>query len=377
MSAWPGKYVIGLTGNIATGKSVVRKMLENLGAYGIDADALAHRAIAQGAPGYLPVVDTFGRWILSRDGQIDRSKLGRIVFSDPEALARLEAILHPLVGGAIDLLVRRSRHTVIVVEAIKLLESGLGERCDAIWVAVAPFEVQLARLTGKRGLSEAAANQRIAIQRPQAELIAAAHVVIYNERSFTRTWRQVLAAWQKTVPGKVELPATSVESIRGKMVVRRATPRQADEIAAFVTCLPQGRREVSTDDIMAAFGEKAYLLLKIDERLVGLVGWKVENLVARVDEIFLEPSIPYREAIRTLVEKIEADSGELQCEAALVFLPPDLSERDDIWHELGYQPRSIHSLDVRAWQEAASESMPVGSTLLFKQLREERVLRPV
>src|SRR5512147_1107703 len=96
MSAWPGKYVIGLTGNIATGKSVVRKMLEHLGAYGIDADALGHRAIALGSPGYRPVVDTFGKWILTPDGQVDRGRLGRIVFADPEALARLESIVHPL-----------------------------------------------------------------------------------------------------------------------------------------------------------------------------------------------------------------------------------------------------------------------------------------
>ena len=90
MSNWPGKIVIGLTGNIATGKSVVRKMLEHLGAYGIDADSLAHRAIAKGAPGYQPVIDTFGRWILDAQGQIDRAKLGKLVFSDPEALKSLE-----------------------------------------------------------------------------------------------------------------------------------------------------------------------------------------------------------------------------------------------------------------------------------------------
>ena len=83
MSSWPGKFVIGLTGNIATGKSVVRKMLEHLGAYGIDADALGHRAIARDAPGYQAVVNTFGTWILASDGQIDRSRLARVVFSDP------------------------------------------------------------------------------------------------------------------------------------------------------------------------------------------------------------------------------------------------------------------------------------------------------
>src|SRR5512143_3904929 len=109
MSAWPGKFVIGLTGNIATGKSVIRKMLEHLGAYGIDADALGHRAIANDAPGYQPVLNTFGRWILAPDGQIDRTKLARIVFSDPDALVRLESIVHPLVAQAVDVLIRRSR----------------------------------------------------------------------------------------------------------------------------------------------------------------------------------------------------------------------------------------------------------------------------
>ena len=85
MSNWPGKYVIGLTGNIATGKSAVRRMLEHLGAYGIDADALSHRAIAKGAPGYQKVIDAFGKWIVDSDGEIDRAKLGRLVFNDPEA----------------------------------------------------------------------------------------------------------------------------------------------------------------------------------------------------------------------------------------------------------------------------------------------------
>ena len=89
MSKWPGKYIIGLTGNIATGKSVVRRMLEHLGAYTIDADALSHRAISKDAPGYKPVIETFGKWILNPDGQINRSKLGGLVFRDPEALSKL------------------------------------------------------------------------------------------------------------------------------------------------------------------------------------------------------------------------------------------------------------------------------------------------
>lgn len=83
MSAWRGKYAIGLTGNIATGKSVVRKMLEHLGAYGIDADVLSHRAIMKSSPGYQPVIDTFGRWVLGANEEIDRAKLGEVVFKNP------------------------------------------------------------------------------------------------------------------------------------------------------------------------------------------------------------------------------------------------------------------------------------------------------
>ena len=121
MSAWSGKYVIGLTGNIATGKSVVRKMLEHLGAFGIDADALAHRTIASGAPGFQPVLEAFGEGILDSSGEIERSKLAQIVFHDKDALARLELIIHPLVREAIDALINRSGHNVVVLEAIKLI----------------------------------------------------------------------------------------------------------------------------------------------------------------------------------------------------------------------------------------------------------------
>ena len=132
MSNWPGKTIIGLTGNIATGKSVVRRMLEHLGAYTIDADALSHRVIAKGAPGYQPVLDKFGTWLLDKDSQIDRGKLGRLVFSDAQALAQLEDIVHPYVLQAIDMLVKRATQIVLVIEAIKLLESDLRNKCDTL-----------------------------------------------------------------------------------------------------------------------------------------------------------------------------------------------------------------------------------------------------
>jgi dephospho-CoA kinase len=377
MSAWPGKYVIGLTGNIATGKSVVRKMLEHLGAYGIDADALAHRAIANDAPGFQPVLDIFGSWVLAADGQIDRTRLAKIVFSDSEALERLEAIVHPLVGGAIDLLVRRASQKVIVIEAIKLLEGPLHMACDNIWVTTAPGETQLRRLRVKRGMSVEVARQRIAAQPPQALKIEAADVVIENNGTFEATWKQVLAAWQRTIPGEAVEPVRPVPAAEGRLVVERAGPRQADEIAALITDISKGRRTMSGADVMAGFGEKAFLLLKLDERLVGLAGWQVENLVARVSDVFLEPGLALGEAVRVLMNEIEIASRELQSEVLLLFLPPHLGRHNAVWDALGYSPRNPQDLKVSAWEEAALESMPVGTVMFYKRLRKDRVLKPV
>jgi len=197
MSRWPGKYVIGLTGNIATGKSAVRTMLEELGAYGIDADALAHRVIARGAPGYARVVESFGERILNGDGQINRTRLGRIVFGDPEALRRLEEIVHPLVRQEVDLLVRGARQPVVVIEAIKLLESPLAREADAVWVTDAPPALQVERLMSSRSMSEAEALRRIASQNLQSEKVKVADVEIDTRGALDQTRRQVQAAWAR------------------------------------------------------------------------------------------------------------------------------------------------------------------------------------
>ena len=391
MSTWPGKFVIGLTGNIATGKSVVRKMLEHLGAYGIDADALAHRAIAKGAPGYAPVVKTFGNWILGDDGEIDRRKLGRLAFADPEVMRQLEEIIHPLVGQAVDWLAKRSPKKVIVIEAIKLLESDLRKHCDSVWVVVAPPEEQLRRLMEKRGLTREEAEARIKAQPSQKAKIAAAEVVIYNDGSFEKTWEQVKKAWNLVVPkdrptiplsealrrAKALQPAQKGEAApaAAQLEVKKAGPKQAKEIAAFLTKVTG--KEVSRADVLAAFGEKAYLLLYRGDEVVGLLGWQVENLVSRVNEFYLLPDVPLEEAAPLMLTEMERGSKELQCEAALFFLPPALAKHTQLWGNLGYTVRTPESLGMRAWQEAARESRPEGTVMLFKQLRQDRILQPL
>jgi dephospho-CoA kinase len=376
VSKWAGKYIIGLTGNIGTGKSVVRRMLEHLGALGIDADALAHRAIAKGAPGYNPVVQVFGRWVIGADGEIDRSRLGRLVFSDPQALAQLEEIVPPLVLQAVEWMVGRTSRQVAVVEAIKLLESNLVQSCDSIWVVTAPAEIQLARLVQKRKISEADARQRIQAQPPQQAKIARAKVVITNTGSFEDTWKQVLAAWTKQVPQEVEpTPVKATPAQAHELVVSRARPRDSAVIAELINRVKKGSR-VSGDEIMAEFGDKAFLLLRAGERLVGTAGWQVENLVARTTEIVIDPRISATQALPVLVAEMERASKDLQCEASLVFTSADLSV-DSLWQGLGYERRMPQSLGAAVWQEAARETGQPGQTLYFKQLRQDRVLRPI
>lgn len=379
MSTWPGKYAIGLTGNIATGKSVVRRMLEHLGAYTIDADALAHRVLAKGAPGYQPVINNFGTWILNEDGQINRSKLGRLVFADPQALAQLEAIVHPYVGQAVDLLARRATQKVVVIEAIKLLESDLGKRCDSIWVTDAPQEVQVERLMRKRGLSRADALQRVEAQSAQKHKLDAANVVITNSGSYEDLWKQVNEAWKKIGPAQ-ETPAEAPvlpKPKAGTFSVQRGKPRDSQKIADLLTRLSKGRRTLNKDEVMEAFGDKAFLLLQLDDDLVGIAGWQVENLVARTTDLYLDPRAAAEKALPLIMSEVEKASSDLQCEASLVFPPMELVGFDSVWKHIGYERRSPTTLGVQAWTDAALESMPQGSALFFKQLRTDRVLRPI
>ena len=379
MSKWEGKYTIGLTGNIGTGKSVVRRMLEHLGAYGIDADALAQRTYARGAPGFKAVVDQFGKWILNPEGEVDRGRLGRLVFSDPQALAVLEGIVHPLVDQAIDFLVKRSTQPVIVIEAIKLLEAGLGKKCDSVWVAYAPKDVQLARLTIRRRMSKADAFQRIEAQPAQELKAEVADVVINNVTTFEDTWRQVVAAWKTTMPGTEIAGEETVKTVSGAdgYTVIRGNPRHSAEIANLINQVEAPTTPLTAQDIMEKFGEKAYLLLKENGTLKAAIGWQVENLVSRATEMVLDPELPMERILPVLIQEMERASQILQCEASLIFTGTKLGRQDSLWQKLGYVRILPESLRVRAWQDAARESMPAGTTMLFKKLREDRVLRPI
>ena len=389
MGRWKDKYVIGLTGNIATGKSLVRRMLEHLGAYTIDADGLAHQAMAPGAPAYKPVVLTFGQWILDADKRIDRSRLGAVVFSHPEALKRLEALTHPIILRAIDTLIARSKHKIVVVEAIKLLEGPLAERLDAVWVVDADEKTQLERLA-KRGLDREAALKRIRMQNPQSEKLARADVIIYNEGTPDETWAQVRAAWKQVqtlmqqadvqelvrrvevAPGQQQAGQRAITSID----ILRGMPHNAEQIAAVLQ--ERNGRQLSHEDVIMALGQRSYMMAVAEGRPLGLVGFVVENLVTRVDELLLLRGGRAGPTITALLEAVEQASRALQSELGYIFLPENAA-RDMVESvvQQGYRQMKIEEIKVPAWREAARESQPAGTLIFAKKLRAERVLKPL
>jgi dephospho-CoA kinase len=193
--------LIGLTGNIGTGKSTVAGMLAELGVEVIDADRVAHQVMRAGTPVHARIVEAFGPEVLDADGEIDRARLGAIVFVDPAALARLETIVHPATLRAIDRRVAHTSADVVVVEAIKLIEAGMADACDSVWVTTCRPEQQVYRIVGGRGLSRAEAERRVRAQPPQEHKIARADVVVDTAGSLSRTRAQVQAAWERLTRG--------------------------------------------------------------------------------------------------------------------------------------------------------------------------------
>lgn len=188
--------IIGLTGNIATGKSTVLNLLAEKGAYVLDADRLAHESMQLGTHTYWAVIELFGDEILHPDGKINRQALGNIVFQDPQALAQLEAIVHPAVFDLARQELATVTADVIVLEAIKLLEAGnLVQLCDEVWVVTATPATQLRRLRESRKMDEATAKRRMAAQSSQAAKVERADRVIQNDGDLAALEQQVDAIW--------------------------------------------------------------------------------------------------------------------------------------------------------------------------------------
>jgi dephospho-CoA kinase len=186
---------VGLTGGIACGKSTVDAMFGELGAHVIDADAIVHGLLASGGAAVAPVTSAFGSSVAAADGGIDRAALGAIVFADAGARARLEKIVHPLVGEEIAARIGSLRRSpggpIVIVDAALLVETGIDRHFDRLIVVACREQTQLQRLVTERGMAKEEALTRIRTQASAEEKAARAHYRIDNDGSFEETRAQV------------------------------------------------------------------------------------------------------------------------------------------------------------------------------------------
>lgn len=195
----PEPLRVALTGGIATGKSYVRSQFEKLGVPTIDSDILAREAVAPGTPGLAAVVRVFGTEMLDASGQLDRKKLGALVFADPEKRKALEEIIHPEVRRVTDgWFAHLEPTTPFAIADIPLLyEVGREKDFDAVIVTAVDPKEQVRRVMKRDGLAESDARQRLAAQMPIAEKVARAEYVIRTDGTHADTDRQVRAIFDK------------------------------------------------------------------------------------------------------------------------------------------------------------------------------------
>ncbi|MGY9070359.1 dephospho-CoA kinase [Streptomyces sp. CAS3] len=191
---------VGLTGGIGAGKSEVSRLLVEHGAVLIDADRIAREVVAPGTPGLAAVVEAFGPDILTEDGSLDRPRLGSIVFTDPDRLAVLNSIVHPLVGARSRELEEAAAPDAVVIHDVPLLtENGLAPFYDLVIVVDASPETQLDRLIRLRGMTEEDARARMAAQATREQRRAIADIVIDNDVPLDALRKRVDAVWDDLV----------------------------------------------------------------------------------------------------------------------------------------------------------------------------------
>ena len=192
-------YLVGLTGGIASGKSFVASLLAEHGASTIDADEVAREVVSLGSPGLAAVASAFGPDVILPSGELDRKRLGDVIFSDPESRLRLEAILHPLIKIRTTELINSQSSEIVVYSVPLLVEAKVDYPFDSVITVEAGQENQIERLVKSRSLAQDEAKKRVSAQTTEAKRVERANFVIDSSGSKEETKKQVDAIWQLLV----------------------------------------------------------------------------------------------------------------------------------------------------------------------------------
>ncbi|QRN83263.1 dephospho-CoA kinase [Chloroflexota bacterium] len=340
------RLLIGLTGNIATGKSVVRRMLVNHGALGLDADLIAHRTQYPGGKAYQGIISTFGPEILTPEKEISRAKLGEIVFANPDRLAALEALVHPAVTADIEEQIERATLPIVVIEAIKLFESPLAGLCQSIWISQASPEHQMERLLHARHMPEELARQRIEAQPPQAEKRQRANVVINTEGEFKQTWQQVHQALNDTIQSEGVQPTPYI-NIDQKINVYPAGAVPPVAMEAFW----QSNSGKALDNLYEQLAFNVVQVLMVQDHIAGMLICEDWNFTSTLKEILLARDAAI--ATEIILEAFRISAIERQSEFLILSnqVAAHLSAEVSL-KSAGYAQQAVHNLSFPAWQQA-------------------------
>jgi dephospho-CoA kinase len=342
-------FMIGITGNIATGKSVIRRMLANAGAPGIDADVLAHRMYYPGGPAYQSILDAFGSQLLTDQQMISTKQLGELVFNDPERLSLLETIVHPHVINAILKRVESSQHPIMTVEAIKLLEAGLGAHCDQIWVSHASTDLQKQRLFTLRNMSKKAVELRMGSQTPQSEKLFHADVIISTEGTFKDSWRRTQKALNDTI---------QLFNNNGRLNINNSDGWLDDSINHVpVSQLESSWQALTGKDTEALYqhlGMKMIFPIQKEDRIVAFVIWENWNFSATLEQVY---PLEFLKNMPSMVVDAFIDHA-LDNHSEIVMISTDLISRSGLQpSEVGFAEQEVAQITYPAWQAAAQKAV--------------------
>lgn len=395
---WPDKKIVGLTGNIATGKSAVMRLADERGALTVDADEIVHEILENDSNVQEAIVAAFGSSVQAEDGAIDRAALASIVFGDEDALRKLEQMLHPAVRRKALRRIDESEASVVIMEAIKLLEGGLVDVCDEVWVTRCPRKVQIQRLMVCRGLDGESAALRVNAQNPQEAKVARADVVIDTDGTMAQTKAQFERAWERlaqslpleeAVPAAdggpqdsseaKEAPAAAPERQQpppesSDVIARRARPSDIPTILLLMRKATGGEVKMTRAEMLMSFSERSYLIGQSGTEINMVVGWNTDSTTAVcIDQIYVHPLPAVAVMGPPLLDEIERSAQELICEVALAFLPHEVPrEIRQILTQAGYR-QTDESEMRRAWQETVQERQPPDTFIMAKVLRDIRV----
>jgi dephospho-CoA kinase len=401
-----GKLIVGLTGNIATGKSAVMRLAAEYGALTIDADKIVHELQNHDAEMQAAIAVAFGREVREEDGRINRRALGKVVFGDPQAMADLEAIVHPYVRREVAKRIKESETPIVFIEAIKLLEGALAKIYHQVWVTRCSRQRQLDRLRICRGMDTETAVARIKSQPAQEEKVARADVVIDTEGLMTDTEKQFQMAWDRLPdprlagtrllpelpppqasapppkPTAAELTAVGAPAILAQagtverpegLEVRRARPADVAAMLLLMHKATDGAVQMKRAELLMALSERGYFIGQIGTEISALMGWNIDSQVARIDQIFIHPLEATMTTGLAILEEVEKSADAHVCEIILAFISNDTPpEIEQMFDRQAFGPANPANLP-QAWQRAVDESRPDGTHFRLKVLRDRRL----